>query len=205
MKRYLLSAVLLLLIPSIAAAQAPGAPPTLDGPPAPAETEPDTDATEPASAPEGEEGADMLLPLLPTSGTSNDVVSLAANNPNFTTFAEALVASGLADKLRSGGPYTIFAPTNKAFKNLPKGTLTELLKPDNREKLLCILRYHIVPGSRSTAELGNGPIETEYGLEAEITAVDGQYTIDGAALVETDLQASNGMIHGIDSVIAPEK
>ncbi len=195
MKCLLWSSVLLLMLPAFIEAQdsagAPTSPPEPEGPPAPASAA-ETDAASVADAPA-------------PAGTGN-VVSTAAAHPNFSTFVEALVASGLAEKLQAGGPYTIFAPTNEAFKELPKGSLAELLKPVNREKLVCILRYHIVLGERSTSSLGDGPLKTDYGLEAEIAHLDsGQWSIDGATLVQTDMQASNGVIHGIDTVIAPEK
>lgn len=130
------------------------------------------------------------------------VVEIAAGNKDFSTLVTAVKAAGLAETLSGTGPFTIFAPTNEAFAKLPKGTVEDLLKPENKEKLAAILTYHVVAGKVLAADVKAGKVKTVNGAEATITT-DGGVMIDKAKVVKTDLIGKNGVIHVIDSVIMP--
>lgn len=113
-------------------------------------------------------------------------------------------ASDLVETLQSKGPFTVFAPTNAAFAKLPEGTLESLLKPENKEKLVNILKYHVMPGKVMAKDVKPGKVPTALGQEATVTVADGEVSIDDAKVVKTDIAASNGVIHVIDSVILPK-
>lgn len=130
------------------------------------------------------------------------VVEIAAGNKDFSTLVAAVKAAGLAETLSGTGPFTVFAPTNEAFAKLPKGTVEDLLKPENKEKLAAILTYHVVAGKVLAADVKAGKVKTVNGAEATITT-DGGVMIDKAKVVKTDLVGKNGVIHVIDSVIMP--
>jgi uncharacterized surface protein with fasciclin (FAS1) repeats len=116
----------------------------------------------------------------------------------------AVKAAGLAETLSGKGPFTIFAPTNEAFAKLPAGTVESLLKPENKEKLVAILTYHVVAGKVMAADVKSGKVATVNGKEVTIEVKDGAVTVDSAKVVKTDLEGSNGVIHVIDSVILPQ-
>lgn len=133
------------------------------------------------------------------------VVENAAASDDFTTLVAAVKAAGLAEALSGHGPFTVFAPTNAAFAKLPEGTVESLLKPENKEKLASILKYHVVAGkvlAKDVVKLDKA--KTLEGSEAPIVVDGGKVTIDGAAVVKTDLSSSNGVIHVIDTVILPK-
>ena len=133
-----------------------------------------------------------------------DVVDMAAHTGQFNTLVAALQAAGLEDTLRGEGPFTVFAPTDKAFAKLPEGTLAELLKPENKEKLVSILTYHVIPGkvySKEVVNLSSG--KTVNGKEVKFKVEGDNVYADAAQIVKTDIKASNGVIHIIDSVILP--
>jgi uncharacterized surface protein with fasciclin (FAS1) repeats len=117
----------------------------------------------------------------------------------------AVQAAGLVETLQGEGPFTVFAPTDEAFAKLPAGTVEELLKEENREQLIAILTYHVVPGkllAEEVVELKGA--ETAQGQSVRFSLKDGGAYIDDARIIKTDIEASNGVIHVIDSVILPK-
>jgi len=141
----------------------------------------------------------------PNSARANkDIVDTAVAAGNFKTLAAALTAAGLVDTLKGKGPFTVFAPTDEAFAKLPKGTVENLLKPENKQKLVQILTYHVVPGKVLAADVVKlSAAKTVEGSEAKIRVSDGKVMVDDATVVATDIKAKNGVIHVIDSVILP--
>jgi transforming growth factor-beta-induced protein len=135
---------------------------------------------------------------------ADDIVDTAVKAGKFNTLAAALKAAGLVDTLKGAGPFTVFAPTDEAFAKLPKGTLDELLKPENKAKLTAILTYHVVPGSVLAADVTKlSNAATVNGQRVDIKAAGGKVMIDGATVTATDVKTSNGVIHVIDTVIMP--
>jgi len=133
-----------------------------------------------------------------------NIVEIASGNEDFSTLVAAVVAAGLAETLSGTGPFTVFAPTNAAFANLPAGTVEELLKPENKAKLASILTYHVVAGKVMSTDLSDGQkAATVNGQEITVAIGDG-VQIDSANVTTADLEASNGVIHVIDSVILPK-
>lgn len=133
-----------------------------------------------------------------------DIVDTAVGAGQFNTLAAALTAAGLVDTLKGDGPFTVFAPTDEAFAKLPEGTVENLLKPENRDQLVAILTYHVVPGkvyAEDVVKLTSAT--TVNGSDVMITIADGGVRIDNANVVTTDIVASNGVIHVIDAVILP--
>ncbi|MFO1001456.1 MAG: fasciclin domain-containing protein [Planctomycetaceae bacterium] len=134
----------------------------------------------------------------------SDIVDTAVAAGSFKTLAAALTAAGLVDTLKGEGPFTVFAPTDDAFAKLPAGTVESLLKPENREKLVAILTYHVVPGKVLASDVVKlKSAKTVNGKEATVKAGDSGVMVDGAKVVATDIETSNGVIHVIDSVILP--
>ena len=133
-----------------------------------------------------------------------NVVQKAMSKEQFSTLVAAVKAAGLAETLSGEGPFTIFAPTNDAFAALPEGTVETLLKPENREQLQSILTYHVVPGKIMAADVQPTLLETVNGQNVRISVKDGTVMVDGAKVIATDITASNGVIHVIDSVIMPK-
>ena len=133
-----------------------------------------------------------------------DIVDTAVAAGNFKTLAAALGAADLIETLKGKGPFTVFAPTDEAFGKLPKGTVEELLKPENKGKLTSILTYHVVPGRVMAADVVKlSKAKTVEGSEAKIRVTDGKVYVDAAQVTATDIKAGNGVIHVIDSVILP--
>lgn len=136
---------------------------------------------------------------------SNDIVDVAASAGEFKTLAAALDAAGLIDTLKGDGPFTVFAPTDAAFAKLPAGTVDMLLKPENKAKLKGILTYHVVPGKVMAADVVTlKSAKTVNGADVMVTVNDMQVSIDNANVIKTDIAASNGVIHVIDTVMLPE-
>ena len=134
-----------------------------------------------------------------------DIVDTAVAAGEFTTLAAALTAAGLIDTLKGTGPFTVFAPTDAAFAKLPAGTVENLLKPENRDQLTAILTYHVVPGSVKAEQVITMQEATSVnGQSIDISLSGTKVMVDGATVTETDILASNGIIHVIDSVILPE-
>ena len=133
------------------------------------------------------------------------IVEIAAGNPDFSTLVAALEAADLVNALSGDGPFTVFAPTNTAFAALPAGTLDMLLLPANKDKLVAILTYHVVAGKVMAADVVTlTEAETLQGGSVAISASEAGVTVDGANVVATDIEASNGVIHVIDAVILPD-
>ena len=135
---------------------------------------------------------------------SKDIVDTAVAAGQFNTLAAALEAADLVDTLKGDGPFTVFAPTDAAFAKLPEGTVESLLKPENRDQLIAILTYHVVPGKVKAADVVKlSEAKTVNGQDVSITVADNGVQIDNANVVKTDIGASNGVIHVIDTVIIP--
>jgi uncharacterized surface protein with fasciclin (FAS1) repeats len=134
-----------------------------------------------------------------------DVVDTAVSAGNFKTLVAAVQAAGLVDTLKGKGPFTVFAPTDEAFAKLPAGTVDELLKPENKDKLVAVLTYHVVPGKVMAADLAGKEmkVKTVQGSEVSINGKDG-VTVDGAKVIQADIVTDNGVIHVIDAVILPK-
>ncbi|GAB2620757.1 fasciclin domain-containing protein [Novilysobacter erysipheiresistens] len=133
-----------------------------------------------------------------------DIVDTAVAAGQFNTLAAALTAAGLVDTLKGNGPFTVFAPTDAAFAALPAGTVEDLLKPENKDKLVAILTYHVVPGRYPSGRVaGLDTATTVNGAAVDITAAEGGVMVDGANVVTADVTATNGVIHVIDKVLMP--
>jgi uncharacterized surface protein with fasciclin (FAS1) repeats len=133
-----------------------------------------------------------------------DIVDTAVGAGQFTTLAAALGAAGLVETLKGPGPFTVFAPTDDAFAKLPAGTVETLLKPENRAQLTAILTYHVVPGTVMAADVVKvDEAETVSGEMLNVTVKDGEVMVNDARVTATDIAATNGVIHVIDSVILP--
>jgi uncharacterized surface protein with fasciclin (FAS1) repeats len=149
----------------------------------------------------------MLLSVTTTAlaAAKKDIVDTAVTAGDFKTLAAALQAAGLVDTLKGPGPFTVFAPTDEAFAKLPAGTVDELLKPENKEKLVAILTYHVVPGKVMAKDVVSlTSAKTVNGKSVTISQQDGAVMVDNARVVKTDMAASNGVIHVIDTVILPQ-
>lgn len=133
-----------------------------------------------------------------------DIMEVAAANPDLTTLATALRAADLAQTLKGPGPFTLFAPSNEAFARLPAGTLEDLLKPENRARLVRILTYHVAPSAMLTANM-TGASATPASVAGPPLAVDGRagISVNGAKVIGTQTIASNGVVHIIDAVLEP--
>jgi uncharacterized surface protein with fasciclin (FAS1) repeats len=147
----------------------------------------------------------LTLPALPAfaDAHSKDIVDTAVEAGTFNTLAAALTAAGLVETLKGEGPFTVFAPTDDAFAKLPAGTVEDLLKPENKDKLVAVLTYHVVPGKVMSGDLTNGmKAATVNGAEVTIMT-EGGVKVNDATVTTADIEASNGVIHVIDTVILP--
>ncbi|MEC9372504.1 MAG: fasciclin domain-containing protein [Planctomycetota bacterium] len=136
---------------------------------------------------------------------TDDIVDTAVSAGSFNTLATALKAAGLIDTLKGDGPFTVFAPTDEAFAKLPAGTVESLLKPENKDQLIAVLTYHVAQGRVYSDEVVKmDSIKTVQGSKATPKVKNGKAYIDGAQIVKTDIETSNGVIHVIDSVILPQ-
>jgi len=133
-----------------------------------------------------------------------DIVAVASGAGSFNTLVAAVKAAGLVETLQGKGPFTVFAPTDEAFAKLPPGTVESLLKPENKEKLVAILTYHVVPGKVMAADVKTMKVKTVNGKELSLVVAGGKVTVDNAKVVATDVPASNGVIHVIDTVVLPK-
>ena len=144
-----------------------------------------------------------LAPAAAGSNYNKDIVDTAVAAGSFNTLAKALQAAGLVETLKGAGPFTVFAPTDDAFAKLPAGALDALLK--DKAKLTAVLTYHVVPGKVMAADVVQlKSAKTVNGKSVKIQIAGGEVSVDGAKVVKTDIQCSNGVIHVIDSVILPE-
>ena len=136
--------------------------------------------------------------------TPANIVAAAQATPELSTLVKAVGAAGLAGTLSSGGPYTVFAPTNAAFDALPPGQLDELLKPANKQKLADILTYHVVDGEYNATDLQNGQmVPTLQGGDLKITVKGGKVLVNGVQVETADVQTGNGIVHVIGGVLTP--
>ena len=134
-----------------------------------------------------------------------DVVDTAVAAGNFKTLVAAVQAAGLVDTLKGKGPFTVFAPTDEAFAKLPAGTVEMLLKPENKDKLVAILTYHVVPGKVMAADVAGKEmmVKSVEGAEIDVNGKDG-VMVDQAKVIKADIVVDNGVIHVIDAVIMPK-
>jgi uncharacterized surface protein with fasciclin (FAS1) repeats len=132
-----------------------------------------------------------------------DIVDTAAGAGNFTTLVAAVTAAGLVETLKGPGPFTVFAPNDEAFKALG-ATVDDLLKPENKDKLVSILTYHVVPGKVMSADLKDGMETATVNGETVMIDLDNGAMVDDAKVVTPDIEATNGVIHVIDKVILPD-
>ncbi len=136
--------------------------------------------------------------------SQKDIVKVAVGSADHTTLVTALKAAGLVDALANAGPFTVFAPTNDAFGKLPPGTVDDLLKPENLDKLKGILQYHVTPGVYKAEALKNGQkLGMVNAQNAVVSVADGKVKINDANVVAS-VQASNGVIHVVDGVLLPQ-
>ena len=141
----------------------------------------------------------------PKPEPTKDIVDTAVAAGSFKTLVAALQAAGLVDTMKSKGPFTVFAPTDEAFAKLPAGTVEDLLKPENKEKLVAILTYHVVPGEVLAAQVTKiNSAKTVNGESLTIKVEGGAVMVDNAKVTKTDILCSNGVIHVIDSVMLPK-
>ncbi len=144
-------------------------------------------------------------PTQPSAGTENqDIVTVAQSNPSFTMLVKALQAAGLVDTLKGNGPFTVFAPSDAAFAKLPQDAVQDLLKPENKEVLVKIMSYHVVPGRVLSTDLKSGEVKSVEGGPISVKVDPGTgVQVNDATVVQPDIKASNGIIHVIDNVILP--
>ena len=177
------------------------------------------DATPASPAPEAQTGTTPNFSLEPApqvappaaapaspeaSSASNNIVEAATDQ--FKTLAKAIEAADLAETLSSEGPYTVFAPTDEAFAALPEGVLEQLLLPENKEILVQLLSYHVVPGAVTSSQIQSGEVETLAGESLAVQlGTDGTVAINNATVTQADIQVSNGVIHAVDQVILPRQ
>ena len=138
-------------------------------------------------------------------GTENNktIVDIAASDSNFETLVTAVKAADLTETLSGDGPFTLFAPTNEAFAALPKGTLDNLLKPENKENLQKVLTYHVVSGTVESTDLKSGDVDTVEGNSVKVQVKGNGITVNKSKVTKADIKASNGIIHVIDQVLLP--
>ena len=137
--------------------------------------------------------------------SGDDIVDIAASNDDFSTLVAAVQAAGLVDTLKGDGPFTVFAPTNDAFAALPEGTVETLLKPENKDQLVKVLTYHVVPGSVTSDQLIGQRLNvaTVQGQTVHVDGTDG-VRVNKSNVTTPDIIATNGVIHVIDSVLLPK-
>lgn len=151
--------------------------------------------------------AAVAIPMAMTSFTAQaaDIVDTAVGAGQFNTLVAAVKAAGLVDTLKGKGPFTVFAPTDEAFAKLPEGTVEGLLKPENKEKLVAVLTYHVVPGKVMSGDIAGKKTmaATVQGSKVSVDATNG-VMVDNAKVIKADIATDNGVIHVIDTVILPK-
>ena len=148
----------------------------------------------------------VMLPVVSTAmDHKKDIIDTAIANGSFKTLVAAVKAAGLVDTLKGKGPFTLFAPTDAAFSKLPKGTVANLLKPENKAKLVAILTHHVLAGAVTSIAVVGKKLSPKT-VNGTSLSVDGtnEVIISGAKVVSADVKASNGIIHVIDKVLLPE-
>ncbi|NVO33353.1 fasciclin domain-containing protein [Hymenobacter sp. P5342] len=162
-------------------------------------------ATTDAGAMDTAPATDMNEDMGAADTSGKNLAENAMAVPQMSTLATALKASGLADKATSGGPFTVFAPTNEAFDALPAGALDDLLKPENQAKLASILTYHVVSGSVMAADLKDGQeVTTVDGKKLKVSISGSTVMINGATVIKADVKSNNGVTHVINQVLMPQ-
>jgi uncharacterized surface protein with fasciclin (FAS1) repeats len=148
--------------------------------------------------------AAFLAACMPAE-TEPDIVDIASSNEDFSTLVAAVSAAGLVDTLKGDGPFTVFAPTNAAFAALPAGTVEDLLKPENKDKLIAILTYHVVPGAVTSDQLVGKRMDVAT-VQGQTVHIDGRngVKVNKVRVTTADIMASNGVIHVIDKVLLPK-
>ncbi|KAB8330617.1 fasciclin domain-containing protein [Scytonema tolypothrichoides VB-61278] len=133
--------------------------------------------------------------------------SASTQSGSFTTLTRAVQAAGLTQQMAVQGPYTVFAPTNAAFAALPKGTIEKLLKPENKEQLIRLLSYHVLPGQVTSTQLTSGQVKTVEGspVMVKVDTSTSTVIVNDAKVIQADIPASNGVVHVVDKVILPPK
>ncbi len=148
----------------------------------------------------------LAVPLMfgAVAAKAADIVDTAMSAGQFETLVAAVKAAGLVDTLKGEGPLTVFAPTDEAFAKLPAGTVEDLLKPENKDQLVAVLTYHVVPGKVMSGDIAGKAMDvaTVQGSKLSVDATDG-VKVDGANVVSADVETSNGVIHIIDAVVLP--
>ncbi len=149
--------------------------------------------------------AAVVTACAPASDDGDDIVDIAASNPDFSTLVAAVQAAGLVETLKSDGPFTVFAPTNAAFAALPAGTVESLLEPQNKDTLVSILTYHVVPGAVTSDQLAGQRLNVAT-VQGGTVHVDGRQgvKVNDATVTAADILATNGVIHVIDTVLLPD-
>lgn len=178
---------------------APGAAPGVLTP----EVTPETETSEPAAETETSEPAETEVPGTPAEAGSMTITEMVAGGGSFTTLNQALQAADLTETLSEEGPYTVFAPTDAAFAELPEGALEFLLQPENKALLQEVLTYHVASETLPSSEISTGLVETMGGGLAARVSDDG-VVINNASVIQPDVEASNGVIHVINRVLLPE-
>jgi uncharacterized surface protein with fasciclin (FAS1) repeats len=158
----------------------------------------DTAATPAAS----ESAAAAESPMASEAAMAGDIIEVASTTDGFATLTAAVTAAGLVETLQGEGPFTVFAPTDEAFAALPAGVLDALLLPENKDALTKILTYHVVAGKVMAADVTDGDVPTVEGQTVTLSTADG-VTVNGAKVIQADVETSNGVIHAIDAVILP--
>jgi uncharacterized surface protein with fasciclin (FAS1) repeats len=158
----------------------------------------DTAATPAAS----ESAAAAESPMASEAPMAGDIIEVASTTDGFATLTAAVTAAGLVETLQGEGPFTVFAPTDEAFAALPAGVLDALLLPENKDALTKILTYHVVAGKVMAADVTDGDVPTVEGQTVTLSTADG-VTVNGAKVIQADVETSNGVIHAIDAVILP--
>ena len=149
--------------------------------------------------------AALPLALIGTTSNALDIVDTAVSAGQFNTLVAAVEAADLVTTLKGDGPFTVFAPTDEAFAALPEGTVENLLKPENKDQLIAVLTYHVVPGKIMSSDIAGTAtmVESVQGSELDVNATNG-VTVDGATVVTADIETDNGVIHVIDRVVLPQ-
>jgi uncharacterized surface protein with fasciclin (FAS1) repeats len=147
--------------------------------------------------------AAIALSSLGASAWAADLVETASTSGSFKTFLAAAKAAGITDTLKNSGPYTVFAPSDSAFNQLPPGTVNSLMK--DKTKLAEILSHHVIPGKVTVADVKPGEVQTIQGDTVMLKSDNGKVTVENANVVQSDMMADNGVIHEIDAVVLPKK
>ncbi len=149
--------------------------------------------------------AAVPLAFAAVAAKAADIVDTAVQAGQFNTLVAAVQAADLVETLKGEGPFTVFAPTDEAFAQLPAGTVEDLLKPENKEQLIAVLTYHVVPGKIMSGDIAGQTtsVATVQGSELSVDATDG-VSVDQANVISADIEATNGVIHVIDSVVLPQ-